>query len=107
VKVYVRPRQGGKTHELIELAARERLVIVCASVKMVRLTEERAKRMGLDIPRPLSFRQLTSGAARGRQIRGFAFDDAELCLQHLAGPVPVAAASMTGEVVEPAVPAGR
>ena len=101
MKVYVRPRQGGKTHELIKFAATERLVIVCASVEMVRLIEERAKGMGLDIPKPLSFPQFSNGAHRGRRIKGFAFDDAELYLQMLAGPVPVAAVSMTG-AVEPA-----
>lgn len=107
MKVYVRPRAAGKTHELIKLAAEERLVIVSANVEMVRVVERRAREMGLDIPQPLSFRQLTSGAHRGRAIKGFAFDDAELCLQQIAGPVPVAAISMTGSAEEPAVLAGR
>jgi hypothetical protein len=106
VKAYVRPRRSGKTHELIKLAAEERLVIVCSTVEMVRAVEKRAGEMGLDIPQPVSFRQFTSGHCRGRQIKGFAFDDAEQCLQQLAGPVPVAAISMTGAVQEPAAVAG-
>ena len=106
MKTYVRPRAGGKTHELIKLAAEERLVIVCPTVEMVRVVTERAREMSLDIPQPVSFRQLTSGHCRGRKIKGFAFDDAELCLQQLAGPVPVAAISMTGSVEQPAAFAG-
>jgi hypothetical protein len=107
MKAYVRSRAAGKTHELIKLAAEERLVIVCPTTEMVRAVTERARKMGLDIPQPVSFRQLTSGYCRGRKIKGFAFDDAELCLQQLAGPVPVAAISMTGTVQEPAAFAAR
>lgn len=100
MKAYVRPRAAGKTHELIKLAAEERLVIVCANQEMVRLVTERAKRMGLDIPQPISWRQFASGTHRGRRIKGFAFDDVELGLQQMAGPIPVAAVSMTGAVEE-------
>lgn len=107
MKAYVWPRQAGKTHELIKLAAQEQLVIVCCTVEMAREVGKRASEMGLDIPQPVSFRQFTSGQCRGRRIRGFAFDDAEQCLQQLAGPVPVAAISMTGTVQEPAAFAGR
>jgi hypothetical protein len=102
VKVYVRPRKGGKTHELIKLAAEERLTIVCATLEMVQNVEQRARDMGLDIPKPVSWRYLARGGLRGKRVKGLLFDDAEVCLQELAGPVPVVALSMTGEVVLPA-----
>jgi hypothetical protein len=100
MKVYVRPRQGGKTHELIELAAEEQLTIVCSTLEMVRNVEQRARDMNLDIPKPVSWRYLARGGLRGRRVKGLLVDDADACLQDLAGPVPVVALSLTGEVVQ-------
>lgn len=96
MKVYVRPRQGGKTQELIKLAAEERLVIVCVTLEMVSVVKDRAKKMGLDIPEPLSWQQFAGGRHRGRRIKGFVIDDVDEGLRQLARTVPVEAVSLTG-----------
>jgi hypothetical protein len=98
VKVYAKPRGGGKTHELIKLAADRHLVVICASAEMAGMVAKRARELGLDIPQPLSWRQVMNGAHRGRRINGYVIDDADACLQQIVGtPAPVVAVSLTNE----------
>jgi hypothetical protein len=69
VKIYLRPRQGGKTHELIKLAAAEELVIVCPGHEMARYVSEEARDMGLKIPDPVTWHDFASSRwRRGRPL---------------------------------------
>ena len=52
MNVLIADRGMGKTTYLIELSSRTKIPIVCVKPSVVM---ERAKEMGLDIPRPISF----------------------------------------------------
>ena len=105
MKVIARPRQGGKTTELIRLAAEEFLYVVCPDQAQVRYVANLARDMGLDIPFPLSWAEYSVGRYNGRGIKGFVIDNLDSCIQQMT-TVPVRAVSLTDEDAPiPAVPA--
>jgi hypothetical protein len=93
----VRPRQGGKTTELIQLAAEHRAYIVCLNMREAQRIAGQAKKAGLDIPFPLTVEEFSRGDFYSRGIRGFLFDNLDVMLERLAHGVPVIAATWTAE----------
>ena len=105
MKVYARPRQGGKTTELIRLAAEEFLYVDSPDQAQVRYVARTARDMGLDIPFPLTWQEFTSGRYEGKGINGFVIDNLDMCIQQMT-TVPVRAVSLTdADAPIPAVPA--
>jgi hypothetical protein len=94
--VYARHRQEGKTTDLIGLAAEESLHIVCVNRNEVMRVAAEARKMGLDIPFPLTWQEFASGLYHGRGIKGFVIDNLDLCIQQ-ATPIPIRAVSLTDE----------
>lgn len=105
MKVYARPRQGGKTTELVRLAAGEFLYVVCPDRRQVRYVAQLARDMGLDIPFPMTWGEFLRGDYRAKGVEGFVIDNLDLCIQGMSH-VPVRAVSLTDEDAPiPAVPA--
>lgn len=94
MKVCVRPRQGGKTAELIRLAAAEFLYVVCPDREQVRYVQRMARDRGHDIPMPLTWNAFTEGTYYGQGIKGFVIDNLDMCVQQMAG-IPIRAVSLT------------
>jgi hypothetical protein len=84
----VRPRQAGKTTDAIKRAAERWLYIVVINKQEQRRVFEEAKRMGLDIPFPITFEEFTRGQF-GRGIRGFIIDNLDMCLLQAARAIPI------------------
>lgn len=96
MKVRVLPRRGGKTAEMIRLAAEEFLYIVCPDQAEARRIAGEAERLGLDIPFPLTFSEFRNHDYYGKGIKGFAIDNVDMFVQSMTH-VPVRAVTLTGE----------
>lgn len=101
VEVIAKDRQRGKTTELIELAARDWLYIVVPNHALVSYTQDLARKMGLDIPQPITWEEFVRDRYYRHGIKGFVIDNLDLCIQQMTR-VPIKAVSLT--VPEP-VPA--
>lgn len=84
----VRPRRAGKTTDAIKRAAERWLYIVVINRQEQRRVFEEAKRMGLNIPFPITFEEFLTGKF-GRGIRGFIIDNLDVCLLHAARTIPI------------------
>lgn len=89
------PAQSGKTTELIKLAAKDWLYIVCLNYHRARNTFEMARSMGLQIPFPVTFDEFRGGQFCGRGINGFLIDDLDEHIRYMARGVPVVAVTFT------------
>jgi hypothetical protein len=108
MKVYARPRQGGKTTELVRLAAQEFLYVVCPDRAQALHVQRVARDMGLDIPFPMTWGEFLRCDYHSKGVRGFVIDNLDLCIQGMSH-VPVRAVSLTDEdapvpAVTPAAP---
>jgi hypothetical protein len=99
MEVYAKPRQRGKTTDLIRLAAAEWLYIVSPDQNAARYTAEMARKMGLDIPLPITWGEFVSRRYHGRGVKGFVIDKLDMCVQQMT-TVPIRAVSLN--VPEPA-----
>ena len=88
-------RQSGKTTELIRRFNLDKRIynkyslIVCPSKAMCRATFSYAKRIGLDIPMPITFDEFINGGFEGRHVERFYFDELQISLQSHARGVPI------------------
>ena len=78
-----RPRQAGKTTEIIKRAAEEFLYIIVVNRHEADRVFAQAKDMGLDIPFPVTIQELMGSKATGIKVNGVAIDNAELILRHI------------------------
>lgn len=84
---------SGKTTQLIKMAHRENLYIVCANQQRVTEIVRLAKKMEMDIPFPLTAEELP---LRSSYIKEVLVDDIEDVLQYLIRkPIKMATTSMT------------
>ncbi|GGP17217.1 hypothetical protein [Oceanobacillus neutriphilus] len=75
-------RMCGKTSELIRMAFREQLYILCADKRMAKIIYEQAKEMDLEIPYPITPDDLP---LRNPCINRVLIDEVEILLQRLIG----------------------
>lgn len=94
MKMILRGRQGGKTTELIRLAAETGSYIVCTDRRRARQIAQQAVKMGLSIPFPLTADEWRDRAYHPPGVRGIAFDDLDRIIQGMSA-VPVVAATWT------------
>ena len=106
MKVIARPRQGGKTTDLVKLAAQEFLYVVCPDRHQVRHVQRMAAEMGLDIPFPMTWGEFLRCDYHSKGVQGFVIDNLDLCIQSMSPVVPVRAVSLTdADAPIPAAPA--
>lgn len=85
MKKAISGRQTGKTEKLINLSAEKQIPILVTSIAAVRQLQERAKKMELSIPEPISVSQLMSNAYINNisEIPNIIVDDAEFVLREI------------------------
>ena len=87
MNIIIGGRGSGRTTKLIELCAQNKgSVIMASSLGSAKYIADIAKRMGLDIPAPISFSEFCNGKARGLECTGYYFDNLDLSLCAIAGP---------------------
>jgi hypothetical protein len=93
-KLVIRARQGGKTTEMIRLAAEHRAYIVCTDHRRAGQIAQQAKGLGLSIPFPMTAIEWRERDYHPPGVRGLLFDDLDRIIRDLSG-VPVLAATWT------------
>ena len=94
MKIIYKPRNSGKTTELIKIAAKGFYYIVCANYKVVQRIANQARDMKLDIPFPVTFDEFIRREYYARGVNGFVIDEADRLLQYMSS-VPVDAITLT------------
>ena len=95
------PRASGKTTLLIKESAKTGRPIIEPNTASARYVEEQARRMGAQIPEPISATSWNSGYYRGsnfNRIDGFLIDEVDLVLANIFGK-PIVKATYTEEKV--------
>jgi hypothetical protein len=83
MKIIAMERQQGKTTELVKMSAQSGDYIVTKDHSTARYTVEIARKLGLNIPFPLTFDEFIRREWNGRFVNGFLIDDAELLLLYM------------------------
>lgn len=93
MQTIVKPRQGGKSWDVLTLAAEHFSYIVCVDQRSAKEMWARAKDRKLDIPHPITWEEFING----RYGAGVSviIDDLDRCLQRLT-PAEIKAVSLTG-----------
>lgn len=80
-------RGSGKTAKLIKISSVTNAPIICRNKRMIEIIEERAKEMGVEIPKPLSLwdRERKPYAFDPRNEVGVLIDDIDLVLSQFLG----------------------
>ena len=90
MKIIIKPRQTGRTTELIKRCAEYRYaLIVCPSRRQVEFVFRKACELGFEIPNPITFREFVDGMFYGKNIDAFLFDNLDAALESFARGVLV------------------
>lgn len=81
MQLIVKDRGAGKTHMLIQTSAVTGYHIVCFSDFQASLVKERAKLLGLDIPDPISIKQLRNENISTQMLDNVLVDDVQMILK--------------------------
>ncbi len=99
MKVICKPRAGGKTTELLQMALDHHYAFVCHSQAEYRRLLDICRDANQEPPLFLTYEQFIEGRLRShREIRGVVIDNADMLLQRLAGPVEVKGVALNSEV---------
>lgn len=83
MNLIIRPRQGGKTYEIIKEACKHQSYIVCINrIEVDRIFQE-ARQMKLEIPFPITWAEFVEKRYYGRGINSFMIDNLDLCIQQM------------------------
>lgn len=101
MKLDIRPRGWGKTHDAIllcaaECTARRHTYIVCVNEARVRQVERLAEQMGVNIPFPLTFREAFLRPGGLGFTKGLIIDDLDDCVAALTH-LPILCATLSQE----------
>lgn len=85
-KIIYGDRGSGKTSELIKMCSKDRYsLIVCHNRGLCDLVFKQAKKLGYNIPFPMTLSEFINRRYEGRFIDGIYFDEMETCLSALSG----------------------
>lgn len=82
MNIIYRKRNSGKTTELIKRAAECNGHIVCHPYQIISIMKD-ADKMGLNIPKPISYGEFIDKDYYGKGVDYFLIDDVELLLERL------------------------
>lgn len=83
MEIILKPRNSGKTTELIKKSAESGHYIVCYNMKEVAAIAKHARELNLNIPFPLTYDEFFRKQYHAKGIKGFLIDNAELLLQEM------------------------
>ncbi len=81
MKVYLRPKQSGKTEIAIRASHDKWAYIICPKRYDCERIYKMAKEMNIDIPYPISWLDFVEKRYRGKGIKDFVIDDLDRCIQ--------------------------
>lgn len=85
MKLYISPRQHGKTTMLVKKSAETGAIIVTANNQMAKHVELIANELGLDIPKPISVRKYIIDLAGGglNNTQKYLIDELQMMLYQM------------------------
>lgn len=83
MKILRADRGQGKTTELVKMSNKEWKYIVCRDTQRVDVIVEIANKLGLDIPYPITIKELP--ISQGSYIKNVLIDDIEDVLKYIVG----------------------
>lgn len=98
MEVVYKPRGSGKTTQLIKMAAESFGTMVVYGHQQASYVADLAKRMGLDIPYPITYREFLGQEYRASGIICLLVDDLESLVEYIAslnGSTPIHAVAMS------------
>jgi hypothetical protein len=95
MQTIVKPRQGGKSWDVLTLAAEHFSYIVCVDQRSAKEMWARAKDRKLDIPHPITWEEFINGRYGDKRLPSVIIDDLDRCIQKMV-PVEIKAVSLTG-----------
>ena len=98
MKIIVRPRQGGKTTELVKMAHKHNGYIVCLNHLEVARVFEESQHMECKINFPITFHEFLNHEYNDKGVKKFYIDNVEMLIQQLTN-VPIEAITLTGEML--------
>jgi len=99
MKVIHWPRASGRTTKVIKESAEHKYHIICMNMNERSRIVEEAERMGLEIPKPITFHEFIEwkGRLAGLRPKGFLIDNADFLLQQMARDIPIKTIVITDE----------
>lgn len=95
MKKIIRPRQAGKSTELIRMSEESGAYIIVSSRARANFLFQLAHETGHKIPFPVTYREYEQSRFRGSFVRHILIDDADDLLQMLFKEVTIDAITMT------------
>lgn len=92
----IKPRQTGKTTDLIEISEKTGIYILTADRKRAECVFRLAQEQKRNIPFPVTLWEYQQNGFRGSFINHILIDDADAVLQELFGTIRIDALTMTG-----------
>lgn len=81
--IYLGGRQSGKTTKLIQMSAETGAIIVVGTYPMAKYVMSMAINMGLEIPEPISYKDLIKRAHYDHLTRRYLIDEAQMLFDWL------------------------
>lgn len=97
MKVIARKRREGKTQELIDIADKKRVYIVCSSTQEADRISKIARDQGKKIFFPLTFDEFLKKQYATRNIDGFLFDNVDQFISSISSVKIIAMTITTDE----------
>jgi len=107
MRLILRPKQGGKTTELINLSAENGGYIVCHTRNEAYRIRTQAREMGLFIPLPLTYIEFFNRQLYPPGVKRFLIDNVEMLLQFIARDILIEAVTCTPDILDQSVSEGR
>ncbi len=99
MNIIMRPRNAGKTTELIKLSAQNGGYIVCNSHNEAWQIHELSRQMGLEIPFPLTYSEFLHGYYHPQGVKNLLIDNADYLINSLSKS-PIEAITLTTDTRE-------
>lgn len=100
MKKIIRPRQAGKSSELIRIAEETNAYIIVATRTQAVFLADLAQKQGRHILFPVTLREYEQSRFRGSYIRRVLIDDADAVLEQVFKEVTIDAITMTEQESE-------
>jgi hypothetical protein len=97
MQTIVRPRQAGKSEDILRLAEQHFAYIVCPTYEDVQRLWQRAVDTGYDIPQPITWAEFIGRHYNGHGgVKSFVIDDLDRCVQSMSH-IEIKGVSLTGD----------
>lgn len=84
-EIIVMERGAGKTSKAIRIASETFSYIVCLDSGEADRVAKQARKMGLDIPYPITYGEFLGGNFNPHGVKGFVIDNADMLLMEVIG----------------------